>query len=139
VQRGGVPKANTPQLLVGAFSSSDPALGLKAADEVRRRIQSEHNATELYIVPKSTIEQTLRGSGYNPDSALAPADLVALGKQVRSDYALAGAVEQEGAGALLTALRVIVPEYSGTPSMSEAPPPALDRGAAAPVSADLRP
>ena len=97
-QRGGVPKANTPQLLVGAFSSSDPKLGLQAADEVRRRIQSEHNATELYIVPKTTIEQTLRASGYNPDSALAPADLVALGKQVRSDYALAGAVERTPTG-----------------------------------------
>ena len=37
-------------------------------------------------------------SGYNPDSALAPADLVALGKQVRSDYALAGAVERTPTG-----------------------------------------
>ena len=30
-QRGGVPRADTPQLLIGPFSSSDPALGLQAA------------------------------------------------------------------------------------------------------------
>ena len=97
-QRGGTPRSDTPQLVVSAFSSVDPTLGVQAADAIRRRIQSEHSATDLYVVPRPTIEQTLRSSGYNPDSALAPADLWALAKQVRGDYALAGTVERTSSG-----------------------------------------
>jgi hypothetical protein len=49
-------------------------------------------------VTKPTIDQTLRSSGYNPDSALATTDLWQLAKQVRSDYALAGTVERTATG-----------------------------------------
>src|SRR4051812_9648634 len=45
-QRGGTPGPKTPQLVVGAFSSADPALGVQTADAVRRRIQDEHSATD---------------------------------------------------------------------------------------------
>ena len=97
-QRGGVPRADTPQLLVSVFSSPDPGLGLLASNAVRSRIQSEHSATELYVVPRPTMEQTLRSSGYNPDSALAQNDIMELTKQVRGDYALAGNVERTSTG-----------------------------------------
>jgi tetratricopeptide (TPR) repeat protein len=97
-QRGGAPRADTPQLLVGVLASADPALGLQASEAVRRRIQSEHMPTELYVVPRTKIEQTLRSSGYNPDSVLATTDLMALAKQVRSEYALAGTVERTATG-----------------------------------------
>jgi tetratricopeptide (TPR) repeat protein len=97
-QRGGTPRSDTPQLLVSVFASADPSLGIKAADAVRQRMQSEHSATELYLVPRSTIEQTLRASGYNPDSALAGPDVIELTKQVRSDYALTGTIERTANG-----------------------------------------
>src|SRR5262245_61633586 len=93
-QRGGQPKADTPQLVVGVLASTDPTLGVAAADAIRRRIQDQHTATDLYVVPKPKLEQTLRSSGYNPDSVLGPPELVALTKQVRGDYALSGTIER---------------------------------------------
>ena len=97
-QRGGAPNANTPQLVVSVLASADPALGVGAADAIRRRIQSEHSATELYVVPRTMIEQTLRSSGYPPDSVLGPTDLWELARHVRGDYALAGTVERTASG-----------------------------------------
>jgi tetratricopeptide (TPR) repeat protein len=97
-QRGGQPRADTPQLVVGVLASADPTLGVTAADAIRRRIQDQHTAMDLYVVPKPKLEQTLRSSGYNPDSVLGPTDLVALTKQVRGDYALAGTIERTKSG-----------------------------------------
>lgn len=105
-QRGGVPNANTPQLVVSVLASADPALGVGAADAIRRRIQSEHSATELYVVPRTKIEQTLRSSGYNPDSVLGTTDLWELARHVRGDYALAGTVERTASG-VRTSVRLL--------------------------------
>src|SRR5689334_3116099 len=60
-QRGGAPKPDTPQLVVSALASSDPSIGVAARDAIRRRIQSEHTATDLYVVPGEKIESTLKG------------------------------------------------------------------------------
>lgn len=98
VQRGGQPKADTPQLVVGVLASADPTLGLVAADAIRRRIQDQHAATDLYVVPKPKVDQTLLSSGYNPDSVLGPTELYALTKQVRGDYALSGTIERTKSG-----------------------------------------
>jgi hypothetical protein len=46
-QRGGQPRADTPQLVVGVLASADPALGVTAADAIRRRIQDQHTAMDL--------------------------------------------------------------------------------------------
>jgi tetratricopeptide (TPR) repeat protein len=97
-QRGGQPRADTPQLVVGVLVSPDPTIGVAAADAIRRRIQDQHTATDLYVVPKQKLDQALRSSGYNPDSALGPTDLVALTKQVRGDYALSGTIERTKSG-----------------------------------------
>ena len=105
-QRGGTPRADTPQLVVSALSSRDPALGVQAADAIRKRMQNDHSATELYVIPQSTIDQTLRASGYNPDSALGAEDIVTLARQVRGDYALAGTVERTPSG-VRTSIRVV--------------------------------
>jgi tetratricopeptide (TPR) repeat protein len=105
-QRGGTPRADTPQLVVSALASHDPGAGAQAADAIRRRIQDQHTATDLYVVPQSTIDRTLQASGYNPDSALGPSDLVALAHQVRGDYALTGTVERTPSG-VRTAVRLL--------------------------------
>jgi tetratricopeptide (TPR) repeat protein len=97
-QRGGQPRVDTPQLVVGVLASPDPTIGVAAADAIRRRIQDQHTATDLYVVPKTKLDQALRSSGYNPDSALGPTDLVALTKQVRGDYALSGTIERTKSG-----------------------------------------
>ena len=62
-QRGGPPGADTPYILVTTFQSSDRQLGVEAADEVRKRIQGEHAAKELYVIPKTSINNTLDGVG----------------------------------------------------------------------------
>ena len=119
-QRGGQPRPETPQLVVGVLASTDPTLGVAAADAIRRRIQDQHTATDLYVVPKPKIEQTLRSSGYNPDSALPPSDLVALTKQVRGDYALSGTIERTKSG-VRTLIRLLT--ETGKQIVSEPLPP----------------
>ena len=59
-QRGGPPNQDTPYILVATFQSADRKLGVEAADELRKRIQGEHSAKELYAMPKDNINGTLR-------------------------------------------------------------------------------
>ncbi len=105
-QRGGAPGPDTPQLVVSVLASSDPSVGLAAADAIRQRIQSEHSATDIYVTPASTIRQALAGYGYYPDSVLSTTDLMELAKQVRGDYALAGTVERTPEG-MKTSIRLL--------------------------------
>jgi tetratricopeptide (TPR) repeat protein len=97
-QRGGQPRPETPQLVVATLASSDQAVGVAVANAIRKRMQNEHNATDIYLTPGATIEKTLETYGYNPDSALSPSDLLLLAKQVRGDYALSGTVERTASG-----------------------------------------
>lgn len=102
-QRGGPPNPDTPQILVAVLQSSDKALGVQAADEIRRRIQQEHSAKELYAVPKTSINNTLEASGYKADSALNASDLMELAKQVHGDYVLEGKIAKSATGVQLDA------------------------------------
>ena len=102
-QRGGPPNPDTPQILVAVLQSSDRALGVQAADEIRRRIQQEHSAKELYAVPKTSINNTLEASGYKADSALNASDLMELAKQVHGDYVLEGKIAKNATGMQLDA------------------------------------
>ena len=119
-QRGGQPRADTPQLVVGVLASADPTLGVAAADAIRRRIQDQHTATDLYVVPKPKMEATLRSSGFNPDSALGPNELVELTKQVRGDYALSGTIERTKSG-VRTLIRLLT--QTGKEIITEPLPP----------------
>jgi len=62
-QRGGQPKQDTPYILIATFRSNDRVLGVQAADEVRKRVASEHSAQELFVVTKHNINTTLEASG----------------------------------------------------------------------------
>jgi hypothetical protein len=97
-QRGGAPNNDTPKILVATFKSTDRALGVLMADEARKRIQSEHNAKELYAITKANINNTLEASGYRPDSALNASDLMELSKQLSGDQVLDGTVNKAGNG-----------------------------------------
>jgi len=105
-QRGGAPKPDTPQLVVSALAGSDSTIGAAAADAIRRRIQSEHAATDLYIVPGQTIDRVLREAGFDPASPLGKTDRMALTKQLRGDYALDGTVERTTDG-VKTSIRLL--------------------------------
>ena len=106
VQRGGPPRPDTPQLLVSVLASSDRKVGIEAADAIRKRIQDEHSAADLYVVPQSTVDAMLRSSGYSPDSSLGTNDLLELTRAARGDYALDGTVERTASG-LRTSVRLL--------------------------------
>jgi len=97
-QRGGQPKQDTPYIIIATFRSDDRALGVQAADEVRKRVASEHNATELFVVTKHNINTTLEASGYRADSALNQSDLMELAKQLHGSYVLDAMVSKKGTG-----------------------------------------
>lgn len=126
-QRGGTPRADTPQLVVAVLTSRDPRAGVAAADAIRRRIQDEHAATDLYVVPRAKIDQTLAQSGYNPDSALGTNDLMELARQVRGDYALAGTVERTPSG-VRTSVRLLTQTAGGIVAESLTPIDGADLG-----------
>lgn len=116
LQRGGNPKPETPQLVVNVLASSDPKIGLDAANAIQHRLESEHSATELYIVPRNKIDTALKISGFNPDSTLGAPDLMVLTKQMRGDYALTGTIERTAAG-VQTFIRLLT--QSGQQLVSE--------------------
>jgi tetratricopeptide (TPR) repeat protein len=96
-QRGGQPKQDTPYILIATFRSDDRLLGVLAADEVRKRVASEHSAQELFVVTKHNINTTLEASGYRADSALNASDLMELSKQLHGEYVLDAKVSKMGA------------------------------------------
>ena len=89
-QRGGPPNVDTPRILVATFRSADRALGIQAGDALRRRLQDENSAKQLFVVPKSNIDTTLKQSGYTPDSTLSTGDLMELGKQLHAEEVVDG-------------------------------------------------
>jgi tetratricopeptide (TPR) repeat protein len=107
-QRGGPPGQDTPYILVATFQSTDRKLGVDAADEVRKRIQGEHAAKELYAVPKTSINSTLEASGYRPDSALNASDLMELSKQLHGEYVIDGKATKSAAGGVRLEARLLM-------------------------------
>lgn len=105
-QRGGPPRPDTPQLLVNVLASSDPALGVAASEAIARRIQNQHSATDLYVVPRTAVEKSLESYGYNPDTTLSQSDLMTLARSLRGDYALDGTIERTPSG-VRTSIRVL--------------------------------
>jgi len=97
-QRGGQPRQDTPYILVAAFRSDDRVLGVETADEVRKRLSNEHSAQELFVVLKRNINATLEASGYRPDSALNPSDLMELSKQLHGEYVIDAKVSKHSPG-----------------------------------------
>ena len=120
-QRGGPPGPDTPYLLITTFQSADRKLGVEAADEVRKRVQDEHGAKELYVVPKRSIDATLTASGYQADSALSASDLMELSKQLHGEYVLDGKASKSPSGVRFES-RILL--RTGTQTLAQPLPPA---------------
>ncbi|HEY9230332.1 MAG TPA: hypothetical protein VIP11_27010, partial [Gemmatimonadaceae bacterium] len=123
-QRGGQPGQDTPYILVTAFASPDRQLGVQAADELRRRLQQEHSARELFVITKTSVNGTLEASGYRPDSSLNTSDLMELARQLRGEYVIDGKVAKTGNGnAVRVESRILM--RTGTQVIAQ-PLPAID-------------
>ena len=125
-QRGGAPKQDTPYIVIATFRSDDRMLGVQAADEVRKRVSSEHNAQELFVVTKRNIEATLSASGYRPDSALSANDLYELSKQLHGEYILDAEVSKSGGGVRIVPRLML---RTGTTNLSQPLPVANGKDA----------
>src|SRR5215471_19867643 len=90
---------------------------------MRHRLQSEHSAKELYVVPKTSIDNTLAASGYPPDSALNSADLMELSKQLHGEYVVDGKATKAGSGGVKFEVRVLLKTAQSTLAQ---PLPAVD-------------
>jgi len=130
IQRGGPPNTDTPYILIATFHSPDPKLAVEMSDEMRHRVQDEHSAKELYVIPKASINATLTASGYKPDSALSAGDVMELAKQLRGERVLDGTVTKTPTGVHVESRLMI---RTGQQTFSQPLPPvdAKDPGDAA--------
>lgn len=96
-QRNQVPGPDTKKALVTAFRG-DVEGGVKAADEIRNRIQGEYSIKVLMPISKKNIDATLLQSGYKPDSALSPNDIKELAKLLSADEVIDGVVTKTATG-----------------------------------------
>lgn len=95
--RPQAPGPDTKRAVVTTFRG-DPDAGVRLANEIRNRIQSDFNIRQLMPVSKKDIDNTLVASGYRPDSALSPNDIKELAKLVRGDEVIDGEIRKSGAG-----------------------------------------
>jgi tetratricopeptide (TPR) repeat protein len=91
------PGPDTKRAVVTAFRG-DAEAGVRLANEIRNRIQSDFNIRQLMPVSKKDIDNTLVASGYRPDSALNPNDIKELAKLVRGDEVIEGEIRKTPAG-----------------------------------------
>jgi tetratricopeptide (TPR) repeat protein len=105
------PGPDTKRAVVTTFRGEQDA-GVKLADEVRSRVQSDFNIRQLMPVSKKDIDNTLVASGYRPDSALSANDIKELAKLVRGDEVIDGEVRRVG-GAYRVNARMFLPRDVG--------------------------
>jgi tetratricopeptide (TPR) repeat protein len=101
------PGPDTKRAVVTTFRG-DAEAGVRLANEIRNRIQSDFNIRQLMPVSKKDIDNTLVASGYRPDSALSPNDIKELAKLVRGDEVIDGEIRKTAAGYRINA-RLFMP------------------------------
>ncbi len=111
-QGGRVPDPNAPRLMIGTFRNPDKKLGPDAAEAVRTRIGDDMSLRQLWVIPTSDILGNLDASGYSTTDALPLADAAALGKLLRADIMMDGAVTKTATGFQLEATVVLVRDVS---------------------------
>jgi tetratricopeptide (TPR) repeat protein len=103
--------------------SKDVRLGRKAADEVRSRIGKLVNKREVEVISGGDIRYELTKSGLPPDTVLDISGMRALGRFMRADEFIIGAVERNAAGVRMSARLLLMRD----PRMNEPLPAATGR------------
>jgi tetratricopeptide (TPR) repeat protein len=107
-QRQQLPGPDTKKVLVSTFRG-DVEGGIRAADEIRNRIQGEYSIRTLMPISKKDIDANLTQSGYRPDSALNPTDTKELARLLRADEIIDGTVSKTPAGNYRVQVRLFLP------------------------------
>jgi len=109
---GQGPGPDTPKILVPTFriqgATQERGLGVQGADAIRNRVSQEFTARQLWAISKNDINETLKASGYNPDSALSPSDIKELAKIMRADEIIDGEVEKLADGQVKVTARMLL-------------------------------
>ncbi len=92
-----VPDPNAKRILITVFRNNasnvrERTMGVEAADALRSHITSDFPFKQVYVLPRTEIEQYLTASGFPTTEALAPHDARALAGLVRADEYLTGIV-----------------------------------------------
>lgn len=108
------PNADTPVLLVATFrtTGTDARIGVEGAEAVRDRLQRERRPEELFVVPRSRMNEFLEQSGYPADTAISLEDLKLLAQNFRADAIVDGVVTKTPSGVSVTA-RLVLPSNIG--------------------------
>jgi tetratricopeptide (TPR) repeat protein len=119
-------------ILVTNFTTVDGAdlrLGKRAADAVRSRIGKLVDRRDLDVVSGPIIQVELEQGGFTADSALDPVLVASLGRQVRADEYVIGAVGRTASGIRLTGRLVLVRDKRLRQPLPPAIAPTLDAAA----------
>jgi tetratricopeptide (TPR) repeat protein len=104
------PGPDTPRILIATFrsSNSEPTVGIESSEALRARVQQSFSPRDAWVIPRATINASLKASGYPEDAVLSPADLKMLAQQLRADVIVDGSVAKTAVGLAMTA-RLVMP------------------------------
>lgn len=97
------PNPASPRVLVTPFASASAADSRVATDlsqELRDVIENLIDPKVLWVIPRQLINHNLSNAGFKPDSALAPTDVVALGRVLSANETIDGVLTRGADGGL---------------------------------------
>ena len=90
------PPPESQRFMVPVFRSQEKGPGLQVANALRDKLTSDIPIKEIWVIPKTEIENSLTPSGYPIDVALPRGDIKVLANLVRADEYLEGGVTKTG-------------------------------------------
>ncbi len=123
------PQPNAKFMLVEVFHEGglpEKELGLKAADEMRRRIGRVISNKEVHLIPREDMLGLLEQSGFPKDAPLEPHDARALASALRADEYITGRATKSEAGYTVTANLVLTRDNSLVQPLGSATAPKLN-------------
>lgn len=104
-QNNKVPHKDAKQVMITAFKGPPPApaekgkwLGVQAAEEMRKEVESAFADRELFVIPVERIVQQLEPSGFSPNEGLALHDSKTLAVTLRADEFISAQVARTPSG-----------------------------------------
>lgn len=113
-RRAQAPPADAPRFMIPTLAAREKKLGVDAADEVRKRVESEFPVKQLYVIPKETMCANLTASGFPCDTVPDPVTARLLAQTLRADEFLEGTVSRTASGYRLETRMVLTRDANMT-------------------------